>query len=70
MATTDLSAAIEAARKRLKLTKTAYAARVGLSEQGLRKIVETGRASYATLARLKRDGDVRGLGTLIDKISA
>lgn len=65
MADLDLSAAIEAARERLGLTKTDYALRVGLTEQGLRKIVKTGRASGSTLARLQRDGDVRGLGRLV-----
>lgn len=68
MADLDLSAAIEAARERLGLTKTDYAQRVGLTEQGLRKIVKTGRASGSTLARLQRDGDVRGLGRLIGSL--
>lgn len=68
MAEMALPAAIEAGRKRLKLSKTEYAERVGLTEQGLRKIMETGRANSTTLARLKRDGDVRGLGPLVDKL--
>lgn len=68
MADLDLPAAIEAARKRLKLSKVDYAKRVGLTEQGLRKIVKTGRARGSTLARLRRDGDVRGLGRLVGQL--
>lgn len=70
MADLDLPAAIEAARDRLGLTKTDYALLVGLSEQGLRKIMKTGRASGSTLARLQRDGDVRGLGPLVGSLDA
>jgi len=65
-----LPAAIEAARKRLGLSKTEYADRVGLTEQGLRKILEGGGVTGSTLARLKRDGDVRGLGSLVDTLDS
>jgi ribosome-binding protein aMBF1 (putative translation factor) len=63
-----LPAAIEDARRRLGLSKREYAKRVGLTEQGLRKVEETGRANSSTLVRLKRDGDVRGLGPIFDKV--
>jgi transcriptional regulator with XRE-family HTH domain len=64
----SLSSAIEAARKRLRLSKTEYAARVGLTEQGLRKILRGGGVSGTTLARLQRHGDVRGLGALVESL--
>lgn len=60
--------AIESARKRLGLTKTHYALRVGISQQALYKILEGGGVNGATLARLRRDGDVRITGAIIDSL--
>lgn len=61
----DLVKAIEAARKRLGLSKVDYAQRVGLSKQGLAWIYRTGGVSGATLARLQNDGGLRVTKKLI-----
>lgn len=58
MGKSSLPVAIEAARKRLRLSKTEYAERVGLTEQGLRKILGGGGISGETLARLQEQGAV------------
>lgn len=55
----DLATAIEAAIRRMGITRAEYAGRVGLSHEGLRKIMLEGRANGSTLARLQRDGGVR-----------
>lgn len=64
----DLPKAIETARKRLKLTRAEYAVRVGLSHEGLRKIIGGGGVNGATLARLQRDGGIRVTGKLIQSL--
>lgn len=66
----DLPVAIEAARKRMKLTRTAYALRVGLSHEALRKILHGGGVNGSTLARLQREGGVRVTGRLIDSLAS
>lgn len=61
----DLVKAIERARKRLCLSKIEYAARVGLSKQGLAWLYRTGGVSGATLARLQKKGGLRVTRKLI-----
>lgn len=70
MAYGDLPTAIEAARKRLGLSRTKYAARVGLSHEALRKILLGGGVNGSTLAKLKRDGGVQVTGKVIDSLAS
>lgn len=55
----ELSREIERARSRLGITKTAFAALVGLSVQGLAKVMREGALNGHTLARLAADGGIR-----------
>ena len=61
MAGKGLPTAIEAARKRLNLSKAKYAKRIGISRQALYKILAGGGVDTATLVRLSKDGGVDGL---------
>lgn len=70
MADPGLPSAIEAARKRLKLSKVDYAKRVGLTEQGLRKILSGGGVGGATLSRLQASGGLRVTRKLIASLNS
>ncbi len=59
MADKDLAVAVEAARKRLGLSKRAYAIKVGISRQALYSILAGGGVDGRTLGKLCRDGGVR-----------
>ena len=65
-----LAREIEAARKRLGLTKSAFAKRVGISSQALQLILAGGGVNSSTLARLQDDGGVRVTRKLISSLRA
>lgn len=59
MSTLDLRSEIEKARKRLRLSKTEYARRVGVTVVAIRKIYAGGGVAGSTLALLQEHGDLR-----------
>lgn len=63
--TTTLPQEIEAARKRLKLSKVGYARRIGISMQALARILAGGGVNSDTLARLQDHGGVRVTSRLV-----
>lgn len=62
---TPLAAAIEKARGKLSLSRAEYARRIGITKQGLDKILSGKGVRGDTLARLQRLGGVKVTQSLL-----